>query len=364
MNDTIFTLDARDHCMLEVMTDYFKLDHDSVHREINFMFQDLIGILKSKSINYQELRSCLTPSTSKKEVILVFDSLQIDNSWYGDEVFRKILPLLDKRTSHSFLCGDYLELKLGQEMLHDELISSIKLRNPSSYRHSSQYYFVYINNVSENLLEQIDRGLKPFKPYTGYIDATFSCFMKFYASMILCNTFIKHKDIVICGHEDDRDNSENVNMSGYAFEDNHYKCVSLQESLVGVFLSYKIERPVNKGFERDTEFSINSIARNVLAIDNFDVEIDQNKLKYLKREKTGSMRKSELIHFDQKELETLIRKKIADNYLYNLCYLKEHDISKFNIVLEKKVSSGDPIRLMVALEYMPEHRKLRLITMF
>ncbi|WP_415900621.1 hypothetical protein [Neptuniibacter sp. QD48_11] len=361
--DTIYTLDARDHIMLEVMADYFKLDHSAIYREINGMFQELLLVLKSKSINYQELRACLSPSIEKKEIMLVFDSFQIDSSWYGGEVFKKILPLLDRRTSHSFLCGDYIDKGLDQDRLYHELVSSIELRNPTEYGHSSQYFLVYINNVSENLLKQIDDGLKSYIPYTGYVDVTFSCFMKRYASVSLVNSFIKHKNIVICGHEDDRDNSENINMPGYAFEENSYRCYSLQASLVGIFLSYKIERPVYDGFKRDTEFAINSISSNVLAIDGFDVEIDDSKLNYLRKHKTGRMKKSELISFSRAELEGLIREKIGDNYLYNLTHLKEHATTKFNILIEKLVSNGPPVRLMVALEYIPNERKLRLITM-
>jgi len=361
--ETIYTLEARGHCKLEVMADYFNLDHSAIYREINGMFQELISILKCKSINYQELRACLTPSIEKKEIILVFDSLQIDSSWYGGEVFRKILPLLDRRTSHSFLCGDYIDQGLDQDRLRYELVSSVELRNSSEYRHSSQYFLVYINNVSDNLLRQIDKGLKEYSPYTGYVDVTFSCFMKTYASTSLVNTFVKHKGTVICGHEDDRDNSDNVNMPGYAFEENDYKCLSLQDSLVGIFLSYKIERPVYDGFKRDADFAINSITSNVLAIDDFDVEIDELKLKYLKENKTGRMKKSELIGFEREELEALIRKKVSDNYLYNMTHLEEHGTTKFNILVERQVGNGRLVRLMVALEYMPNDRKLRLITM-
>ncbi|MGC3834966.1 hypothetical protein ACPSKX_12280 [Moritella viscosa] len=311
--ETIYTIDARDHCMLEVMKDCFKLDHEAIYRETNGMFQVLLRTLKRKSINYQELRACLTPSIDKKEVILVFDTLQIDNSWYG---------------------GD-----------------------------GSQYFLVYMNNVSDDLLNRLDDGLKEFKPYTGHIDVTFSCFMKRYASVSLVNSFIKHKGIVICSHEDDRDDADNINMPGYAFEENNYKCFSVQDSLFGVFMSYKIERPVFEGFKRDTEFAINSITSNVLAIDDFDVEIENSKLQYLKEKKTGRMKKSQLIQFERKELEALIRSKVSDNYLYNMTYLEEHGTAKFNVLIEKEVSDGMAIRLMVALEYMPIDRKLRLITM-
>ena len=349
--------------MLEVMTDCFKLSHDDIFREINGMFQQIVGILKSKSVNYQELKGSLTPSTDKHEIILVFDSCQIESSWYGGEIFKRIIPLFDRRSSHSILCGDYIDQNLGQERLYDELVSHIVSRNPCEYRHSSQFFFVYINNLSKKMVNNFDLGLKNYSPYSGFVDVTYSSFMKTYASVTLCNSFIKHKTVVISGHEDDRDNDENVNMSGYAFEENNYKCLSLKDSLFGIFLSYKVERPVFGTFSRDTDFALNSISTNVLAIDDFIVEIGDEKLAYLIENKTGRMKKSGLIHFNRGEIEELIRRKISSSYIYNMTHLKQHGTTKFNIVIEKDIGDAEIIRLLVALEYMPDKKKLRLITM-
>lgn len=361
--ETIFTIDARDNCLLEFTSDYFKLDHNIMHSEINNMFKETVDILKNKSINYQELRNCLTPSTEKQEIILVFDSIQIDSSWYGGEIFERIIPLFDRRSTHSVLSGDYLDHKLEQDRLYSELVSSIHLKNPCEYRHSSQFYFVYINNVSQKMLNDLDTGLTSYKPYVGYIDVTFSSFMKHHASLSLVNSFIKHKSIVINEHEDDRENSENINMSGYAFEKNNYTCVSLQSSLFGLFLSYKIERPIFGAFRRDTDFSLNAISKNILNIDEFNVEIDEKKLTYLRENKTGRMKKSGLINFNKSEIESLIRDKIASNYIYNLTYLKQYGTMKFNILIEKELDLDERMRMMVALEYIPAKKMLRLITM-
>ena len=363
--DTIYTLNARGNCLLEVMTDYLKLSNEDIRGEINVQFQSLLRVLNSKSIKYTDLRSCLTPSIKKKEIILVFDSSQITNAWYGNEVFKKILPLLDYETSHSFLCGDYLSNGLSQDRLKQEMFTNIKGRNPSKFSHSSQYYFVYINNLTDNLLNKIDNGLKQFKPYVGYIDITFSCFMKQHVSFYLVNEFIKHKEIVICGHEDDRDNHDDINMSGYPFEENKYNCCSLQGSLFDIFLSYKIERPVFEGFERDINFAINSVSNNVLDIGDLNVEIADEKLKYLKENKSGIMKKADFINFERKDIESLIQEKIRGNYLYDMTYLKDHKTIKFNLIIEKKVNNiiSPIIRLRVTLEYIPDKETLRLITM-
>ncbi|ENG3801786.1 hypothetical protein [Proteus mirabilis] len=362
---TIYTLNARGYLMLEVMTDYFKLTHEQVFSQINLMHQELVSVLKHKSVKYEDLRSALVPSVDRFEAIFVFDSLQISSNWYGNEVFKRIIPLFDKRSNHSILAGDYIGSRNREQdqFLYNELTSNLEPRNPFEYKHCSQFYFVYINNLSQEMLEKFDVGLSNYKPYIGHVDVTFSSVLKQYCSRILCHCGIKHKSVVIMSHEDDRDNDENVNMLGYPFEKYGYKCLSLQDTLFGNLLSYKIECPVLNGFERDRDFSLNSISKNVLTIDDFDVEIDDRKLVYLRENKEGIMKKSEMIYLDKSEIEYFIRERLASNYIYNMTYLEEYGTSKFNIMLEKELSDGQKIRLMLALEYMPQDKKLRLITM-
>lgn len=363
--ETIFTTDARDHCMLEVMTDYFKLSHDHVFNEINGMFRQVVEVLKTKKVNYSELKGCLTPNPDRYEIVLVFDTNQIESSFYGYEVFQELIPLFDRRSSYSVLCGDYIDRINNQEKLYQELVSSITLLKGCDYVHSSQFYFVYLNNISNEILKNFNEGLREYAPYIGFIDVSYSSFMKTYVSVTLCNDFIKNKNTIIMGHEDDRDESENVNMCGYPFEENGYRCVSLSSSLFGVFLSYKIERQVYTDFSRDTEFAINSISKNVLAIEDFSIHIDDKKLTYLIENKTGKLKKAGLIHFTTEELEDLIRQKISSNYIYNLTHIKKHSTTKFNIIIEKYVEDTDEIvKLTVALEYMPSSKVLRLITIF
>lgn len=361
--ESIFTLDARGHVLLEVMTDYFKLDANRVHDEINDMFIDTVGILKSKKVAYQQLRTCLTPTIDKKEVVLVFDTLQISSAWYGGEIFRKIIPLLSKDSSHSVLCGDYIGENDIQEDLFYTLVANLVSANKSEYKNSSQYFLVYINNLSDKMLEDILNGLSSYQPFSGHVDVSYSSPLKDYCSFILSNSFIKYKKLIISGHEDDRDNNEDINVQGYDFEENGYKCVSLQTSYFGMFLSYKIERPVFKGFERDSDFAINSMTPVVMPIDDFQIEIDPRKLQYLQEKKTGLMEKAETLDFTKEELEELIRSKIANNYIYHLTNLKEHGTKKFNIIIEKELSNGGFFKQMVSLEYLPNDKKLRLITM-
>src|SRR5437764_1107441 len=79
----------------------------------------------------------------------------------------------------------------------------------------------------------------------------FDSYLKTHLSTVLVRLAIKHKGVVLMGHEDDRDDTEDVNMSGYAWEENGYVCRSIQGLLFGIFLSYKIERAVFGNFQAD-----------------------------------------------------------------------------------------------------------------
>ena len=150
---TIFTIDARDHILLEVMAEYFNLSHDQIYSEINAMFIKTVDILRIKGIDYHVLKSCLVPSLERMEIVFVFDTEQIKSSWYGYEAFDKIIPLFDKRSSHSVLQGDFIDRINNQDFLYEKFAESIILVRNFTYIHSSQLILVYINNMSINMLQ-------------------------------------------------------------------------------------------------------------------------------------------------------------------------------------------------------------------
>lgn len=65
------------------------------------------------------------------------------------------------------------------------------------------------------------------------------------------------------------------------------------------------------------------------------------------------------------ELTELIKGKIESNYSYNLSFLEKYNTLKFNIIIEAQtIDSNKLMKLLIALEYKPDERKLRLITMY
>ncbi|MGG8496598.1 hypothetical protein ACQY1Q_09290 [Tenacibaculum sp. TC6] len=363
MNDrTIYTINARGNMFLEVTKEYFSLDDEVMHSEINGMFNELIKILNSKGINYKSLKSCLTPKYDRKEIGLIFDSSKIESNWYGYEVFEKLIPLFNKDSSHSILCGDYIGDNELQNELFFRFYSQIKQTNEFKYQHSTQFFIVYINNLSENMFNKLISDLTDYQPFIGFFDLTNQSFMKSYLSTILANSFIKNNRTIILEHEDDRDNSENVNLISYPFEKSGYEVKSLQGIYYGVFLSYKIEREVFEGFESDTDFSLNSISPIVSKIK--EIEIEENKFEYLKTVKKGKLKKANLIAYSKKELTQLIQKKIKSNYIYNMTDLKTHNIFKFDILIELLNTMDEIVKITIGFEYKSENGKLRLITLY
>jgi len=359
---SIHTLNARGHILLEVMRDHFGLTPDQVRREIQSIHGATTDILANKGVDYTCLRPGLTPVLKRREAAFIFDSSTIESSWYGLEVMRQLLPLLEPESTQSMLCGDLLGD--DQEFIYQVLAESLKLSRSFSFRHGSLLYAVYLNNMSDGTLLHIHECLKGFYPYVGYIPADFSTRAKTYLSTCLVNVFLKNRRNIIVGHEDDRPNDENVNMPGYPFEEFGYRVLSLQESYFGILLSYKIERPVYSGFEVDSEMALNAISDNILDIKGFHVEIDPRKHGYLLSEKGGKLRKAQLAELDRDALSETIREKLASNYIYNMAFLEEYDVRKFSLMLEvENQDGGEPTRLAAGFEYLPQQQVLRLITL-
>ena len=127
-----------------------------------------------KGILYEELRNVLVPSRDRHDRALVFNYTKFDTGMYGRDVVHKLLPLLRPNSSHSFLFGDWV---------------------------------AYLNNLTKADAARIDQG------YIGMLDLDFDSPVKTFLSTCLVRDFIKHRKIIIKGHEDDRDPDENCNLS-------------------------------------------------------------------------------------------------------------------------------------------------------
>jgi len=348
--------------MLEVLRDHLEMTAPHMRREILRLHENTIDILSSKGIDYSELRSGLVPSADKHEAAFIFDSTEIESSMYGREVFKQVLPLLEPRTTQSVLCGDLLGE--DQNLIFEILEESMVLSRSFTFKHGTLLYGVYINNLSTPLLARLHQELGNFPAYLGYVQTSFASRAKTYFSMCMANLFLKKGKTLIVGHEGDRSNKENINITLYPLEEFGYKVASLQDDYFGIFLSYKIERPVFGVFAVDSEMALNSISHMIFKLDEFSVYLEEAKHGYLINKKLGKLSKAGLANVDRDHIAQLIQSKVSESYLYNLMYLDEYDVMKFNLMIEVDRVDGYPTRMTVALEYLPASKTLRVLTLY
>ena len=165
-----------------------------------------------KGILYEELRNVLVPSRDRHDRALVFNYTKFDTGMYGRDVVHKLLPLLRPNSSHSFLFGDWVHSERPQagefgRWLEGSpgAVGSVNL--DLGHERYSPYYFAYLNNLTKADAARIDQG------YIGMLDLDFDSPVKTFLSTCLVRDFIKHRKIIIKGHEDDRDPDENCNPS-------------------------------------------------------------------------------------------------------------------------------------------------------
>ena len=118
------------------------------------------------------------------------------------------------------------------------------------------------------------------------------------------------------------------------------------------------------GFEHDTHFSINSVNSNIQDIYEFNVEVAQEKLDYVKRKNADFMLQAGLNDVTSDEFKIQIRDKIRSNYIYRMSHSDDYKFTKFNVMIEFSGVDGQPLRQLAALKYHPDRKVLELITSF
>src|SRR5262245_55130109 len=135
MGEPIWTLEARDSVMLEVISSYFELGPEAMRAEIQRAHRLTIDAIAAKGVAYGDLRNALVPQRNRQERAFLFDTSRIESGSYGYAVAEEILPLLPLDLSCSIQLGDLiLERNLqdrGIELLNDyaELIRPVELAN-------------------------------------------------------------------------------------------------------------------------------------------------------------------------------------------------------------------------------------------
>jgi len=357
---TVHTLDARDNVMLEVMRDHFKLSPHVMHRQIQEVAHATSALLRKKGIDYGALRSALVPQQDRHEMALLFNIDFKASGSYSYPVHQRLLRLFNRQSSHSLLHGDITDKGWGA---FEEAARNL-VRVGQRRFESPMLYAVYVNNLTDQMLADIHRGMGDYPLYIGYVDTTYGSMFKALLSTQLVHAYIQHRGMTLGQHEDDRHENEDVDLVGLGLDEGGYKMRSVPGMNFMLLLSYKIERPVVGGYETDTEFSLNAISPIALPLESCEIEIDPRKFEYLSREKAKSLQGLGLLDSHMDQLKVMVQERISGNYIYSMTQDDTHGVSRFNIMIEARpADTGRWFRAMVGLEYKPEERRLRLITL-
>lgn len=360
----VHTINARGNVMLDVTRKYFKLSPQQMHREIQAMLRETSAALAGKGIQYADLKSALVPQVGRREMALVVDSQRVDFWNYAIPAQERLLNLLDRSGTRAVLSGDYLDHGLPQNQLRDFLVRDLVPAAEVDFGFSAQFYVIYVNNLTDEMVRTIDAGFRTVQGYVGYVDMTYGTPFKWLLSLALPNDYIQHRNTIITGHEPDRPVHENTNLIGFPFEEAGYQLRSFPSSMTGVLLAYKVERPPMRNEEVDAEFSLNAVTPHTQPLDVLDIIVDERKFEYLWREKSESLRRIGLLGGRPEGLQALITERITQNYIYSMAYNDEFDVIQFNTVLEVRDVDGRPFRVTAGLKYQPEDKQLSLITLF
>lgn len=278
------------------------------------------------------------------------------------ECAEALFNALDAETTHSILGG---ELFGSSDKLARKLLDSVVVSTNQSFRLPNTCFVLYVNNLSGGAVAAIDSKLQQLPAYVGHLWCTFMSVAKTFTSLNLMNYVIKYGNTVIMGHEDDRPNTQDFNLHLHDYVKQGFRLRSIQSIYFGTFLSYKPERLLLDVTDDDLEIAVRAMSPVTAPLAEFTVFIEDAKFeKYLQTTKLGKLQKAGLAELTKAELAAAIRSKLRMNYLYNLEWVSQttHQLAKFNIMLEFPRIGGHPERVVVALEYRPVERILRLVT--
>lgn len=359
----IYTLNTRSNVQLEVVRDLFDMDSQDMFCLINKECDEMVSILESKGILYEKLRGVLTPphKSNRKEFVFCFDSEKVKSSWYGNVIMKEILPLINKQRNHAILQGDFCVPIEYNEVAFYCLKETLILSDELTSGYCGQYFLVYINNLTQEEIDILLKGLVLFKGFVGYADMTYSNSLKDIIAYYLGQSCLQLKQKMLLFHEDDRSNEEDVNLIGYPYKEYGFEYQSIQEYYYSFFLEYKIEsRRVDKS---DLLFSLNAISNRPEPFDDYEILVDSSKFEYIKKKNVSSIEASGIDKMTEDGFKEFLQEQIKYSYLYNL-EINKFNIAKFNTIIQKKTSENKVIRFLASFEYKGSETQLRLLNFF
>lgn len=357
-----YSIDTRDLMTWEVIYNAFHMTGPEINKEINVLYDEMLGKLKEAKLEYSDFKNVLVPRRNKTEACFIFDSEKTDDSsFYGYEILNKMLPSILEQNNVAVFIGDIIYTKLeGIIQIQNELHNNFPDRDFSQDNELNKYFVVYLNNLTPNKLNLIKERMSTYQAFIGAIDMGTSSFLKNVLSFCLGQEFAKIEKKIITSFPDD----DFEHAAGYLHctLPNGYEIIPMNEEIYSTFLCYKIARSFYSQDLLDQQFGLSSVTGSFIDLSSFSIEIEDKKLNdYLLTAKAGTLNQANLATLTKETLIKKIEDAINTNTLYHIRILSNGVILFFTQI---EFVTNRKVKYILSLEVKISEKKLRVITMY
>lgn len=357
-------LNARDNALMPwIFFEYAKSDPQLFQRTMQEEAKRIRGLLASRGIGYEELKSSLAPTRDGTQAVFLYDWWQ-EPSWnYAVAFAKKYLPRLRRDLRTSVLHGDLDDRHVAMPILamEDALVKA----RPQPVNWHTQYA-VYFNNLRPSDVASIHRLLSDEARYAGYIDVSFAGPVRNFIERKMTPLWIIDGRKAILTHGGDDPAVSNEDPVGFDLPACGYEVVSLVDTYFACFLSYKIEATDARQAAEDRILNLAAITGELIDTESAKVLVHPDKLdKYLLRDenKLRLMTNIGLQDVTPDELASVVEAKLSQSYIYDLRYA-ENGTPLFAVAAEFEKPNGGLTRRRLALKHDQGQRVISLVTMY
>jgi len=366
---TIYSINAYTHSLISSMASTLELEPHHIQSLVLELHSEVAKELAAVGLDYRSLRWALEPRTSRSEVGFVFDSSVISDGHYGYAIASAWIPALrdhgPKVTAISV--GDII-YELPPTVLWQALDKTLIRPGDFPRLYPSQYFVVYITNMSPTQLAAMDASIRSRTPaYLGYVDC--STWSIFKAGLFLPQVGLRCNQVMITSADDEG----TPNQVGYPFEDGGFKVVGIDENLCGVLLDYKIDNGIPAWADEDSAIALSTLGGGREPISTIDLVIDESRIEYLRREHGESLSMAGLGELDKTELAKAIKAKIAGGLIFHLRFVEgtrdgvrapENDAMMFTVQVELPDARGLIRRYQLGVKYRTDTHVGEVVTFY
>ena len=360
----LHTLNARDNSLVHwIYSQYARSDAKAFRDAIQAEVDTLRGLLASRSVKYDDLKSALVPSRDGRQVAFLYDWLDAPAFNYAIAFAKLYLPHLRKTLRTSMLHGDFHDMRgpMPIRALERELIRPRS--QPVNWR---TQYAVYFTNLRDDDVTLLHAALSKESRYGGYLDVSRAGPVRNYLDRTVAHEWVITNDKILLDHGPDQPNVSDEDPVGFGLREFGYDVVSLIDFYFTAFLSYKIESDDAFQADDDRDLTLAAATGELLSVQSASVIVPQAKLErylLLDENKLRLMTSIGLQDVTAARLAEIIKAKLQQNYLYDFRDAPD-GASLFAVSTEFENVGGGIARRLLALKYDKSANVISLVSMY